>query len=112
MNRRSFLKSIAVACGAAVVCPGELLKGDPWIKAATLRKKNTVLGAKCKWKAYHNGGHFKSEAEYKRFLEKFRTAFKNTKFKPPRRGLTKIYESNGPTRGERSKYMYPAGVWI
>ena len=26
MNRRTFLKSIAIACGAAVVCPGELLK--------------------------------------------------------------------------------------
>ena len=25
-NRRTFLKSIATACGAAVVCPGELLK--------------------------------------------------------------------------------------
>ena len=26
MNRRTFLKSIATACGAAVVCPGELFK--------------------------------------------------------------------------------------
>ncbi len=26
MNRRTFLKSIATVCGAAVVCPGELLK--------------------------------------------------------------------------------------
>lgn len=26
MNRRTFLKSLAIACGAAVVCPGELLK--------------------------------------------------------------------------------------
>ncbi len=27
MNRRTFLKSIATVCGAAVVCPGELVKG-------------------------------------------------------------------------------------
>ena len=26
MNRRTFLKSIATVCGAAVVCPGELVK--------------------------------------------------------------------------------------
>ncbi len=26
MNRRNFLKSIATVCGAAVVCPGELVK--------------------------------------------------------------------------------------
>jgi hypothetical protein len=26
MNRRTFLKSLTAACGAAVVCPGELLK--------------------------------------------------------------------------------------
>ena len=29
MNRRTFLKSVGIACGAAVVCPGELLKGEP-----------------------------------------------------------------------------------
>ena len=29
MNRRNFLKSIAIACGAAVVYPGELLKSEP-----------------------------------------------------------------------------------
>lgn len=47
MNRRTFLKSIAIACGAAVVCPGELLnKPDHWIRAATLRKKNAVMGRK------------------------------------------------------------------
>ena len=28
MNRRTFLKFIATACGAAVVCPGELLKAE------------------------------------------------------------------------------------
>jgi len=44
MNRRTFLKSIATACGAAVVCPGELLKGipNPWIRAVALRKKNNI----------------------------------------------------------------------
>ncbi|MCK5615855.1 twin-arginine translocation signal domain-containing protein [Candidatus Pacearchaeota archaeon] len=29
MNRRSFLKSLGVVCGAAVVCPDELLKDEP-----------------------------------------------------------------------------------
>lgn len=29
MNRRTFLKSLATVCGAAVVCPGELLKSIP-----------------------------------------------------------------------------------
>lgn len=81
MNRRTFLRSTATVCGAAIMCPGELLKSDPWIKAAALRKKNAAVGAK--WKAYYNGGYFKSEAEYKEFLGKFRAAFKNTKFKPP-----------------------------
>lgn len=28
MNRRTFLKSIVTACGAAVVCPGELLRPE------------------------------------------------------------------------------------
>ena len=27
MNRRNFLKSIAIACGAAVACPAKLLRG-------------------------------------------------------------------------------------
>ena len=35
MNRRTFLKSIATVCGAAAVCPGELLRGEPeWMKYA------------------------------------------------------------------------------
>jgi len=50
MNRRTFLKSIATVCGAAVVCPGELVKG-------------------------------KTEREI--LLEKFKAAFKVTKFKLP-----------------------------
>ncbi|KKN68798.1 hypothetical protein LCGC14_0448180 [marine sediment metagenome] len=29
INRRSFLKSLVTVCGAAVVCPGELLKDEP-----------------------------------------------------------------------------------
>jgi hypothetical protein len=43
MNRRTFLKSLTAACGAAVACSGGLLKPDPWIKAATLRKKNNIM---------------------------------------------------------------------
>ena len=50
LNRRTFLRSLAAACGVAVVCPGVLLKG-------------------------------KTEREI--LLEKFRAAFKATKFKPP-----------------------------
>ena len=50
LNRRTFLKSLTVVCGAVVVCPGELLKG---------KTKHEIL------------------------LEKFRAAFKATKFKPP-----------------------------
>jgi len=45
MNRRTFLRSIATVCGAAVVCPGELLKSDLWVRAAALRKKNAVMGS-------------------------------------------------------------------
>ena len=46
MNRRTFLKSLAATCGAAIVCPGELVKIDLWIRAAALRKKNADMGAK------------------------------------------------------------------
>ena len=55
MNRRSFLKSIATACGAAVVCPAELLKPDPWIKAAALRKKNVAMDRNIICKARQQG---------------------------------------------------------
>jgi len=35
MNRRAFLKSLIATCGAAVVCPGELLRSEPdWVKYA------------------------------------------------------------------------------
>ncbi len=80
MNRRTFLKSIVTVCGTAVVCPGELLKGGSkpgWYDFKVPIDKSV------KWKAYYNGGYFKSEAEYEEFLKKFRAAFKNTKFKPP-----------------------------
>jgi len=47
MNRRIFLKSLAAACGAAVVCPGELVKGKSEreillekFRAAALNTKN------------------------------------------------------------------------
>jgi hypothetical protein len=55
MNRRTFLKSIATVCGAAVVCPGELLKDDPWIRAAALRKKNAAMGKNIIIKARQQG---------------------------------------------------------
>lgn len=72
MNRRNFLKSIVTACGVAVMCPDELLKVDPWIRLAVLRKKNEALGAKLKWRNYHITAHFKSEVEYKEFMIKYR----------------------------------------
>ena len=86
MNRRTFLKSIATVCGAAVVCPGELLEYDPWIRAAALRKKNAAMGfptfAKqpyMEWKNYY--------ATYKpadkRLLDQFRAAFLVHPFEPP-----------------------------
>ena len=51
MNRRAFLKSIATVCGAAVVCPGELLKGE---------SKSAAWGRACSdyrkgWKLYVKG---------------------------------------------------------
>lgn len=45
MNRRSFLKSLTAVCGAAVVCPGELLKGEPMPKVGVgERSKHIVMG--------------------------------------------------------------------
>jgi len=55
MNRRTFLKSLAAACGAAIVCPGKLLKVDPWVRLAALRKKNAALGKNIIAKARQQG---------------------------------------------------------
>jgi len=56
INRRAFLKSIAAACGAAVVCPGELLKDEPeWIKWAKYFKSRGINSRqpKISWAHYY-----------------------------------------------------------
>jgi hypothetical protein len=77
MNRRSFLKSLTAACGAAVICPGELLKDKP--------EPITYIGRRIKlpWKHYYITYRFKANQKDKELLRKFRKAFKNTKFHPP-----------------------------
>ena len=74
MNRRNFLRSLATVCGAAVACPGELVKGGPeWMKyARCFRSENKIM------------------------LEKFRAAALNTKYKnghPVFRGVPIVYRS-------------------
>lgn len=64
MNRRTFLKSLTTACGAAVVCPGELLK--PVQPALRLWPMQEIL------------------------LNQLRAAFKATKFKPPVKSGTRL----------------------
>ncbi len=64
MKRRNFLKLVA----AAVVCPKGLLKAEPTTKA---------------YAAYRAAGGQLTHREYKKLIEKFRKAYKNTKFKKP-----------------------------
>jgi len=74
MNRRTFLKSMAITCGAAVVCPVKLL-----------RPKDILNGHHCEaCKAYWE------QPEREILLEKFRAAFKAIKFKPPVPKNTKL----------------------
>jgi len=63
MNRRSFLKSIATVCGAAVVCPGELVKLP--IKHLWMRGK----GGSYIEGEWHNFKVFPSEAERKKYRQ-------------------------------------------
>lgn len=46
MRRRAFLKSIATACGAAVVCPGELLKSPVEFRLNQTQKDIIVTNAR------------------------------------------------------------------
>ena len=80
MNRRNFLKSIATVCGAAVVCPGELLKGK------------TVAGIDCgkpkfRWiHVYIDGGrliHRTIIFDESALVAEFEKEFWNTEFKSP-----------------------------
>ncbi len=79
MNRRNFLKSLGVACSAAIIAPVASLKAEP--KSVD------------KWPMYHAQVHIRGArsgiliaGDYlseEKFLKKFREAFKNTKFQPP-----------------------------
>ena len=74
MNRRTFLKSMATVCGAAVVCPGELVKSPmtsitsgwidnksaPWIRG---KDESYIEGE------WHNFKVFSSEAERKKYRQ-------------------------------------------
>lgn len=51
MNRRTFLKSIAAACGTAIVCPGELLKPPIKFRPNPVQR---VYVTDCIWLSVHN----------------------------------------------------------
>lgn len=84
MNRRNFLKKIGITCATAVVAPTALVKVDPWKRLEVLRAQNRAEGWRVehrKWVNYYNGW----QAGDPELLEKFRAAFRNTKFIPPLR---------------------------
>lgn len=58
MNRRNFLKSLAAACGAAIVCPGELLKSP--VKHLWMRGKDGsyIEGIKIPWIHLYTTYHY------------------------------------------------------
>lgn len=95
MNRRNFLKSLATACGAAVVAPAVLLKG----KSETLYPNHKGIKL---WPIQQELLKIQNEAT-RELVEKFEAAFWNTKFKRPvPYGI----------RGDRSKFFYFQGVPI
>ena len=69
MNRRTFLKSIATACGAVVVCPGELLKEPVEFRPNPVQMK---------WIHYYITYKYDSSN-----LDKLRAAFLVHSFEPP-----------------------------
>lgn len=82
MNRRNFLKSIAVACGAAVVCPGMLL--EPPVKHLWMQGKggSYIEGEETRWPKYHNS-YILNNKPMPFLIKEFETAFWNTKFRSP-----------------------------
>ena len=81
MNRRTFLKSIATACGAAVVCPGELLKPvQPKLKLEPGWYDIEIL----------------SEADRKKYCQ-------NILIKARQQGITIIYDEFATRRDEMFK---------
>lgn len=84
MNRRTFLKSIATVCGAAIVCPGELAKSPTkhlWMQG---KDGSYIEGEKLPlpWKNYY-ANHQYSGAQMKKLVEQLEKEFWNTTFKPP-----------------------------
>ena len=103
MNRRNFLESMAIVCGAAVACPGELLKAsvrpdpgfydfDPFGSEVNRKKyrQNIIVKARQQgctnsifnWKNYYVD-HQYSNIEMKRLVNKLEKEFWNTEFKSP-----------------------------
>ena len=98
MNRRTFLKSIAAACGAAVVCPGELLKSPVEFRpnpAQTMWMRGKggsyIVGEETRWPKYHNS-YILNDKPMPFLVKEFETAFWNTKFKSPL--MKRINETN------------------
>lgn len=92
MNRRSFLKSLTIVCGAAVVCPGELLKGEPeWMKYARTwdkllkdKPEHIVIAdlGEQRWPEYHNS-YILNNKPMPFLVRELEKEFWNTKFKSP-----------------------------
>ncbi|KKN69785.1 hypothetical protein LCGC14_0437310 [marine sediment metagenome] len=85
MNRRTFLRSLATVCGAAVVCPGELLKGGPVTPIIGIRgerAKHIVIAdlGEQRWPKYYAECHKRHTRE---LAEAFERAFWDTKFRSP-----------------------------
>ena len=60
MNRRSFLKSLATICGAAVVCPGELLKSKCKHDYRWFAMKNSDAPVWCSSLDYDKHHHYEN----------------------------------------------------
>ena len=90
MNRRTFLKSLTAACGAVVVCPGELLKSEPeWIKYARCFRSEAKIcldklraASSGRWPKYHTS-YILNNKSMPFLVKEFETAFWSTKFKSP-----------------------------
>ena len=78
MNRRNFLKTLGAVVGTAIAAPAVLLAAKP----KPITGPYIDLDAPVQWRNYSIEYNY-SEAENKELLEKFRKAFKNTRFIPP-----------------------------
>jgi len=88
MNRRNFLKTLGAVVGTAIAAPAVLLAAKPknlWMAGkggGLITGPYIDLDAPVQWRNYSIEYNY-SEAENKELLEKFRKAFKNTRFIPP-----------------------------